>query len=232
MGEDRAFVGLSRHKETTALAIAKKTPGIPGASPWGQSHSGNRAVPLWPSIRLGSPMPAQRQSASPGWTSDHAVSNPRIICYLPLELCPGMSIRDLNRDTGLPLPPAERRTIRHGPVRTGPLQQADDQTDCLPQRQAEQDLQGKADLDRTLREGLRMGRSRDGHACRPPWRASSCRDPTGPRAPRRHGDALQAAPLGVRERVGDGNGRRISQQTGFRRVKPHHRYGQQRQRRC
>ncbi len=46
-------------------------------------------------------------------------------------------------------------------------------TRCLPQRQAEQDLQGKANLDRALREGLRMGRSRDGHACRPSWRASS-----------------------------------------------------------
>ncbi len=48
------------------------------------------------------------------------------------------------------------------------------------------------------------------------------------RAPRRHGDALQADRLVVRERVGDGNGMRISQQTGFARVKPHHRYGQQR----
>ncbi len=48
------------------------------------------------------------------------------------------------------------------------------------------------------------------------------------RDPRRRGDALQADQLVVRDRVGDGDGRRISQQTGFARVNPHHRYGQQR----
>lgn len=64
------------------------------------------------------------------------------------------SIRDLHLDPSLTS--AQRRIVRHGPVEPCHFDQARHQPDGLSERQAEQDFQRQAGLDRAIGEYLRM----------------------------------------------------------------------------
>ena len=144
---------------------------------------------------------------------------------------PDIAGRCVHRDTGLPLPPAERRTIRHGPARALSNRLATRPAVCRNGR-PNRTFRVKADLDRTLREGPR--RSQDGKVSGGPRLPTALARQLMPGSNRTARDppaswrCVTGRPAG-RTRPGGRWRRQAHQPTDrIRKVKPHNRYGQQR----